>query len=126
MTAPSAPVPARTLAMVERNFMMYRRSVTPLLSSMVEPVLYLVSIGIGVGMLVGQVPGVHVRYAAWVAPAILATTASRAPLRRPETTTVQPSAASATAPASPMPLPPPVTQATRFPPFVMQTVSVAF
>ena len=42
---------------------------------MVEPVLYLLSIGIGVGMLVGTVPGVHVRYAAFVAPAILATTA---------------------------------------------------
>jgi lipooligosaccharide transport system permease protein len=76
---PAAPIPAaspsRTLAMVERNFMIYRRSLTPLLSAMVEPVLYLVSIGIGVGMLVGDVPGVNVRYAAWVAPAILATTA---------------------------------------------------
>ena len=57
--------------------------------------------------------------------AIFATTASSASLRRPETTTVQPSAASASAPASPMPLPPPVTQATRFPLFDMQTVSVA-
>ncbi|MEN3310258.1 MAG: lipooligosaccharide transport system permease protein [Micromonosporaceae bacterium] len=80
MTRPDTPaVPAatlgRTLAMVERNFMIYRRSVTPLLSAMVEPVLYLVSIGFGVGMLVGTVPGVPVRYAAWVAPAILATTA---------------------------------------------------
>ncbi|GIH17430.1 ABC transporter permease [Rugosimonospora africana] len=70
-----AATPSRTLAMVERNFMIYRRSITPLLSAMVEPVLYLVSIGVGVGMLVGTVPGVHVRYAAWVAPAILATTA---------------------------------------------------
>src|SRR5262249_45012055 len=50
----------------------------------------------------------------------------RASLRRPETTTVQPSAASASAPASPMPLPPPVTQATPFPPLLMPTVSVAF
>jgi lipooligosaccharide transport system permease protein len=74
MPVPAAS-PSRTLALVERNFMIYRRSVTPLLSAMVEPVLYLVSIGIGVGMLVGQVPGVHVKYAAWVAPAILATTA---------------------------------------------------
>src|SRR6266436_3963621 len=57
---------------------------------------------------------------------IFATTWSSASLRRPDTTTVQPSAASASAPASPMPLPPPVTQATRFPPFVMQSVSVAF
>ena len=56
---------------------------------------------------------------------IFATTASSASFRRPETTTIQPSAASASAPASPMPLPPPVTQATRFPLFDMQTVSVA-
>lgn len=56
---------------------------------------------------------------------IPATTARSASLRRPETTTVQPSAANATAPASPIPLPPPVTQDTRFPLFVMQTVSVA-
>jgi lipooligosaccharide transport system permease protein len=73
------PVPAatlsRTLAMVERNFMIYRRSITPLLSAMVEPVLYLLAIGVGVGMLVGNVSGVQVPYAAWVAPAILATTA---------------------------------------------------
>src|SRR5262245_60226944 len=59
-------------------------------------------------------------------PAILATTRSSSALRRPETTTVQPSAARHSAPDSPMPLPPPVTQATRFPLFVMQTVSVAF
>src|SRR5579871_1585423 len=57
---------------------------------------------------------------------IFVTTASRASLRRPDTTTVQPSSASAIAPASPIPVPPPVTQATRFPPFVMPTVSVAF
>jgi lipooligosaccharide transport system permease protein len=75
-TMPAPPAnPARILAMVERNFMIYRRSVTPLLWAMIEPVLYLAAIGIGVGTLVGQVPGVDVRYAAWVAPAILATTA---------------------------------------------------
>src|SRR6516162_769316 len=57
---------------------------------------------------------------------IFSTTTSSGALRRPETTTVQPSAASASAPAAPMPVPPPVTQATRFPSLVMQTVSVAF
>jgi lipooligosaccharide transport system permease protein len=66
---------ARTFSLVERNFMLYRRSFTPLLSSMVEPVLYLLSIGLGVGVLVGTLPGLHVRYAVFVAPAILATTA---------------------------------------------------
>jgi lipooligosaccharide transport system permease protein len=66
---------ATPMSLVERNFLIYRRSLTPLLSSVVEPVMYLLSIGIGVGVLVGSVPGVHVRYAAFVAPAILATTA---------------------------------------------------
>jgi lipooligosaccharide transport system permease protein len=65
----------RTLSLVERNFLIYRRSLTPLLSSVVEPVMYLLSIGFGVGTLVGSVPGVDVRYAVFVAPAILATTA---------------------------------------------------
>jgi hypothetical protein len=69
-------VPARrALAMVERNMMMYRRSVTPLAFGLVEPVMYLLTIGFGVGSLVGTVPGVNVRYPAFVAPAILATTA---------------------------------------------------
>jgi lipooligosaccharide transport system permease protein len=66
---------SRPYALVERNLLIYRRSLTPLLSSVLEPVMYLLSIGIGVGVLVGSVPGVHVRYAAFVAPAILATTA---------------------------------------------------
>ncbi|MEU7611545.1 ABC transporter permease [Micromonospora sp. NPDC049204] len=65
----------RAFALVERNFMIYRRSVTPLLNALVEPILYLLSIGVGVGMLVGAVPGVDVPYAVYVAPAILATTA---------------------------------------------------
>ena len=65
----------RTLALVERNLMIYRRSITPLLAMLVEPIMYLLSVGIGVGVLVGAVPGVHVRYASYVAPAILATTA---------------------------------------------------
>jgi lipooligosaccharide transport system permease protein len=65
----------RSLSLVERNLLIYRRSLTPLLSSVVEPVMYLLSIGLGVGVLVGSVPGVHVRYAVFVAPAILATTA---------------------------------------------------
>jgi lipooligosaccharide transport system permease protein len=76
-TAPPIPGWAwdRTLALVERNVMIYRRSITPLLAMLVEPIMYLLSVGIGVGVLVGSVPGVHVRYAAYVAPAILATTA---------------------------------------------------
>jgi lipooligosaccharide transport system permease protein len=82
----SAPIagwaPRRTLSLVERNLLIYRRSLTPLLSSVVEPVMYLLSIGIGVGVLVGSVPGVHVRYAVFVAPAILATTAMNTALNQ--------------------------------------------
>jgi lipooligosaccharide transport system permease protein len=55
--------------------MIYRRSAVPLLFALVEPVMYLLTIGFGVGALVGSVPGVDVKYAAYVAPAILATTA---------------------------------------------------
>ena len=65
----------RTGSLVARNALIYRRSLTPVLSSLVEPLLYLASIGFGVGALVGKVPAVDVRYAAFVAPAILATTA---------------------------------------------------
>ncbi len=68
----------RTSSLVERNALIYRRSLTPVLSSIVEPVLYLLSIGFGVGALVGKVPGVDVPYAAFVAPGILATTAMNA------------------------------------------------
>jgi len=67
--------PGRVLALVERNMMMYRRSITPLLFGLVEPVMYLLTFGFGVGALVGTVPGVDVSYPAYVAPAILATTA---------------------------------------------------
>ena len=50
----------RTGSLVERNALIYRRSLTPVLSSILEPVLYLLSIGFGVGALVGKVPGVDV------------------------------------------------------------------
>jgi len=65
----------RTGALVERNLRIYRHTLTPVFSSILEPVMYLLSIGFGVGTLVGKVAGVDVRYAAFVAPAILATTA---------------------------------------------------
>jgi lipooligosaccharide transport system permease protein len=70
--------PRRTGSLVARNALIYRRSLATVLSSLLEPVLYLLSIGFGVGRLVGKVPGVDVRYAAFVAPAILATTAMNA------------------------------------------------
>ncbi len=68
----------RTGSLVERNALIYRRSLTPVLSSILEPVLYLLTIGFGVGALVGNVAGVDVPYASYVAPGILATTAMNA------------------------------------------------
>ncbi len=63
---------------VERNFMAYRRMWLVFLSGFVEPVLFLLSIGVGVGKLVGSVtvPGVGaIPYDMFVAPALLATSA---------------------------------------------------
>lgn len=68
----------RTRALIERNLLILRHTMTPLLSSILEPTLYLLSIGFGVGALVGKVAGVDIRYAAYVAPGILATTAMNA------------------------------------------------
>ncbi|MEU4407459.1 ABC transporter permease [Streptosporangium sp. NPDC023963] len=41
--------------------------------SIFEPILYLLAIGVGIGRLVGDVDGVNVTYAAFVAPGLLAT-----------------------------------------------------
>jgi lipooligosaccharide transport system permease protein len=65
----------RAPAVVERNFMVYRRAWLLLVSGMLEPLFYLLSLGVGVGSLVGDVtlePGTTVSYAAFVAPAMLA------------------------------------------------------
>lgn len=66
--------PARV---VERNAVAYRRMWWVFVAGMVEPVLYLLSIGIGVGDLVGDVEGPTgpVTYAAFVAPGLLAAAA---------------------------------------------------
>jgi lipooligosaccharide transport system permease protein len=58
--------------------MIYRHTWYLLLAEIFEPVLYLLSIGVGIGVLVGNVTGLGghpVRYAAFVAPALLATAA---------------------------------------------------
>jgi lipooligosaccharide transport system permease protein len=64
--------------LVERNLLIYRHTWYLLLAEVFEPVLYLLSVGVGIGELVGHVPGLGdtgVTYAAYVAPALLATTA---------------------------------------------------
>jgi lipooligosaccharide transport system permease protein len=63
---------------VERNGVVYSRQWYLLLAGAVEPALFLLSIGIGVGGLVGKVPGpggVPVSYREFVAPALMAAAA---------------------------------------------------
>jgi lipooligosaccharide transport system permease protein len=68
----------RPARVVERNAIVYRRNWVVFLSGLVEPFLYLLSIGIGVGALVGKVPGPGgnpVEYDAFVAPGLMAAAA---------------------------------------------------
>jgi lipooligosaccharide transport system permease protein len=63
-----------TAAVVERYLILYKRLWrASLFSSFVLPVLFLVSIGIGVGGYVGKVGGVD--YLSWIVPGVLASTA---------------------------------------------------
>lgn len=67
---------ARTL--VERNMRAYRHAWMAIVSGFFEPVFYLFSLGVGLGALVGDVTtddGAPVAYAAFVAPALLASSA---------------------------------------------------
>ncbi|HEX6947823.1 MAG TPA: ABC transporter permease [Acidimicrobiia bacterium] len=62
----------------ERNYLVYRRIWKVIFSGFFEPVFYLLSIGVGIGALVGDItlPGGHVvSYTAFVAPALMATSA---------------------------------------------------
>lgn len=77
-TARVAPVRGiRFLRMTERNVVMYRRQWPMLVTGVVEPILYLVAIGIGVGSLVGDLPyaGRMIPYETFVASGMLATAA---------------------------------------------------
>jgi lipooligosaccharide transport system permease protein len=72
------PVAHRAAHLVERNAILYRRTWIVLASGFLEPLLYLLGIGFGVGSLVGSVVvqnGQHYRYAVFVAPALMATSA---------------------------------------------------
>ena len=64
--------------LVERNIMVYRRVWMILVSGFFEPLFYLLSIGVGIGKLVGDVTlpnGQAIDYTAFVAPALLAASA---------------------------------------------------
>jgi len=64
-----------SLFLVERHALVYRHTWLVFVSGVVEPLFYLLSIGVGLGKLVGSVQGpggATVIYAAFVAPALLA------------------------------------------------------
>ncbi len=64
--------------LIERHARVYRRTWGVLVSGVFEPLFYLLSIGVGLGRLVGTVPGPAGRpvgFASFVAPALLATSA---------------------------------------------------
>ena len=64
--------------LVSRNALVYRREWVVFLTGFAEPVFYLFSIGVGVGALIGgfDMGGQFVPYANFVAPAMLATSAT--------------------------------------------------
>src|SRR5439155_2982834 len=78
MTPLAAPRLRNAGAMMERNWYVHRRNLLPLVSGFFEPLLYLLSLGVGVGALIRCLPlpdGRVVSYAEFVAPAMLATSA---------------------------------------------------
>ena len=62
------------LVIVRRNLLVYRQAWVIFLTGFAEPVLYLLSIGVGVGQLIEgfRVNGELIGYAAFVAPGMLA------------------------------------------------------
>jgi lipooligosaccharide transport system permease protein len=68
----------RALRIIERNLLVYKHGWLVLLSGFFEPLFYLLSIGFGLGRLVGDVAGPGgepISYALFVAPALLAASA---------------------------------------------------
>jgi lipooligosaccharide transport system permease protein len=68
----------RSMRVVERNVRSYARMWPAFLTGFLEPIFYLFSIGVGVGELVGDLPGPGgepISYRMFVAPAMLATSA---------------------------------------------------
>jgi lipooligosaccharide transport system permease protein len=68
---------SRALLLVERNFTVYRRAWIIIASGFFEPVFYLLSIGVGLGALVGEITadGRTLEYTSFVAPGLLAASA---------------------------------------------------
>jgi lipooligosaccharide transport system permease protein len=68
----------RGARLVERNLVAYRQAWLVFVSGLLEPVFYLFAVGVGIGGLVGEVPGPDgqpVPYGVFVAPALLAASA---------------------------------------------------
>ena len=74
MIASLAP---RALSVFERNVFVYRRQWLMIVTGFFEPLFFLLGIGYGVGGVIGTIPyaGSDVPYAAFVAPALLASAA---------------------------------------------------
>ena len=68
----------RSLRLIERNLLVYKHGWLMILSGFFEPLFYLLSIGFGLGALIGTIPGpggVPISYQLFVAPALLASSA---------------------------------------------------
>jgi lipooligosaccharide transport system permease protein len=84
MTLPTVPLRVapqlmfgsrRALRLIERNLYVYRHGWIAIVSGFFEPLFYLLSIGFGLGALVGAVPGPggkEISYQLFIAPALLA------------------------------------------------------
>jgi lipooligosaccharide transport system permease protein len=76
--APPLPRLGRARHLVERNYLLFRRDWIILVSGFFEPLFYLLSIGVGIAQLVGDIPGPDGRpipYTVFIAPAMLASSA---------------------------------------------------
>jgi lipooligosaccharide transport system permease protein len=68
----------RAMRLVERNFMVYRRGWLVFVSGFFEPLFYLLSVGVGISQLAGDIAlpdGVVLSYTAFIAPAMMAASA---------------------------------------------------